>query len=92
VSIKYIRSWPGGLDAFEIGIGANIRHGGENFCETAPGWARQGGGEDFPMLGLRAAPVGAGTLFQRANQDFIDVTDKKVSHIDLLDLISLLSD
>jgi hypothetical protein len=74
VSIKYISHLPGRFHAFEIRVGADIRHGSENLGKAPPAGASECRGEDRPMFGLRATTVGAGPLLQRTHKRVIDTT------------------
>jgi hypothetical protein len=71
---------PRGLDALEIGIQANIGHGGEHFGETPAPWTRQGAGQDGPMFSLRAAPMRACSLLQSTHNLVINISYQQIGH------------
>src|SRR5271166_2386898 len=81
VSIKTIARVPARLDPFEIRVETDRRHRRQNLGEASPLGTRQRGGENGPMLGLRAPAMRPRALLQRPNEFLVDATDQKIRHI-----------
>lgn len=67
--------------AFEIGIQAYIRHGGQHFRKRAPRWRLQGSRENGPVLRFCSAAMGAGPLIVRLHDPIVHTTHQQVGHL-----------
>jgi hypothetical protein len=80
VSIKYTRRLGGGVHPFEVGIGANVRHRGQDLRKRTHAWASQRRSQDCPVLSLGAVPVFTGAPLQRSDDGFINSPNQQIGH------------
>jgi hypothetical protein len=74
VSTKYMRGLGGGMDPFEIGVHAHIRHRRQNFRERALVRESQRSGQDRPVFGLGTLAVFTGPRLQRPDDGFVNAS------------------